>query len=119
MESRPQKIKIEALKETSNNTKPLFCPFTLTRQYIKVRGNYKNENDQFFTFHDNQPVAPKNACYVLNECLKNLGLNGKLYSFHSLRSGMATELIKNSNNIELVKTAGHWKSNAVYKYLKL
>ena len=48
MESRPQKIKIEALEETSNNTTPLFCPFTLTRQYIKVRGNYRKDNDQFF-----------------------------------------------------------------------
>ena len=122
-ESRPQKVKIEANsvhKNFKNSNTIYFCPFNLARKYLNIRGDSKNDNEQFFIFSDGTPVKAANATNVLKNCLKQLGLNEHLYSYHSIRSGMATELIKNNHNsIDQVKRAGRWQSNAVYKYLKL
>ena len=116
-ESRPQKVKIEAVEDNQKIT--FFCPFQLLRSYMRIRGTFKEDSDQLFVFHDNSPVLPKHARCLLKSCLKNLGLNEKLYNFHSLRIGMVTSLIRNNQNFEDVKRAGRWRSNAVYKYLKL
>ena len=117
IESRPQKVKIEAA-EGINEIK-FFCPFKLLRLYMKLRGNFKNDADQLFVFHDNTPVKPSHARSTLKQGLKNLGLNDKLYNFHSMRIGMATTLIRNNHSLEDVKRAGRWRSNAIYRYLKM
>ena len=113
----PQKIKITAQRE--NDGIRNFCPFQLIRQYLKLRGTYQQENEQFFVFRDKQPVKPENARTVLKTCITKLGLDHKFYNFHSLRIGKATQMLKNNFSIEEIKRAGRWRSNAVYKYLKL
>ena len=56
--SKPQKVKIEqnlAIKPG----KRYFCPFTISRQYLHQRGNYKSDNEPFFVFSNRDPIFTK------------------------------------------------------------
>ena len=128
-ESLPQKIKISGLDSYETTTggkihlqhhsnQRCFCPFLLTSQYIKLRGEYESENEQFFVFADKSPVCATHVRKVLKDCIKNLNLNEKLYDCHSLRAGRATDMLKYQFSVDEIKKAGRWKSNAVFKYLK-
>ena len=117
-ESRPQKVKITAL-EQGQKRKTFFCPFHLMQKYLKFRKEIRTrENGQFFVFKDGSPVRPAHLRVVLNTTIKNLGIDHRLYSFHSLRIGKASQLINLGYSVELVKRVGRWKSNAVYKYIR-
>ena len=117
-ESRPQKVKISALPNFKKTQKILFCPFELIIQYMKIRGDYYNDNEQFFVFSYGSPVKPNNIRSLLRELLNDLGLNSKLYDVHSFRSGRTVDLEKYGYNMDRIKSMGRWRSNAVYKYLK-
>ena len=118
-ESRPQKIKLSAASSDYSYLKTIhFCPFTLTANYLIVRGGYELDNEQFFVFSDGRPVFPSHAREVLNKCLINLGLNSQLYGTHSLRIGRATDMLKNNETLDKIRRVGRWRSNAVFKYLK-
>ena len=116
--SWPQKIKIKANLSQTNKGKTFFCPFKLSREYLKLRGNYFNDTDPFFVFHNNTPVKPTQANHTLKKALKLVNLNSKVYSFHSLRIGRALDMMKAGFAIEQIMLAGRWKSNAVFKYLR-
>ena len=68
-ESRPQKIKITGLDdeamirkcETSRGINRHFCPFTLIRQYMEMRGNFDDNVEPFYVFRDGSPVKT-NTC---------------------------------------------------------
>ena len=72
-----------------------------------------------FIFKDWQPVKPVHLRKVLSKVLSAINLDHHLYSVHSLRIGRTSDLIKYGYDIETVKRLGRWKSNAVYKYIKL
>ena len=121
-ESRPQKVKVKARNITlgnSSNTKNrfFFCPFTLSRKYLALCGQYMNENDSFFVFRDHTPVTPEQVNKVLKSMIKTINLDDKVYSFHSLRIGRASDMMKAGYTIDQIKIAGRWKSNAVFKYI--
>ena len=119
--SKPQEINIVANKDSyhlKSAKKRFFCPFAMASLYMRLRGPYKSDNDQFFIFRDNSPVCPHHVRYVLKLAIKNLNLDPSLYNFHSIRIGMATEMVRQGCPIEVVKRLGHWKSNTVYKYIK-
>ena len=115
-ESKPQVVKISEVKITGRNT--FFCPFNLFRKYKKIRGPYKNDNEQLFMFRDRQPVKPSHARNILEQILKRLDLDVNKFTFHCFRSGRATDMIRLGYSIEEIKICGRWKSNAVYKYIK-
>ena len=50
---------------------------------------------------------------IFKNCLKDLGLDYKLYGLHSLRSGGATSVVSNSTSLSerLLKLHGRWKSD--------
>ena len=58
--SRPQKIKItaNASEKSGHYIHRHFCPFKLMRQYLILRGQYINDDDQFFIFRDSKSVTP-------------------------------------------------------------
>ena len=91
---KPQKVKISADKpEISVKVKQRhFCPFNLVVNFLRIRGNYRSVSDQFFMFNDGQPVAQRNVRLVLAQLISKLGLNPKIYSFHSMRAGRASDL---------------------------
>ena len=118
-ESRPQKVKISALPLSSKIRKEkFFCPFKTVTKYMKCRGNYFNDEDQFFIFADGSPVQPQHIRKTLRILLDTMNLNSSLYDVHSFRSGRTVDLEKFGYNIEVIKSMGRWRSNAVYRYLK-
>ena len=114
----PQKIKITANAQVQFKQKRYFCPFALTDKYLKIRGVYTNDNEQFFVFTDKSPVYPRHLTNVLKTAIGNLNLDKTLYSVHSLRIGNATQMHRNNYPISRIMQAGRWKSSAVYRYLK-
>ena len=115
-ESRPQKVKITA--QPTRDSKRNFCPFKIVINYMKIRGHYLNENEQFFVFSDRTPIQPNHVRNTLRRLLSNLNLNADLYDVHSLRAGRTCDLEKFGYSIDRIKTMGRWRSNAVYRYLK-
>ena len=117
-ESRPQRVKITALPTTEKNSKMNFCPFKIIIEYMKIRGSYFDENEQFFILTDRSPIQPQQIRKILRELLTAIGLNSSLYDVHSFRIGRTCDLEKFGYGIETIKSMGRWKSNAIYRYLK-
>ena len=114
---RPQKIKIVAATNYSN-TRNFFCPFDITRQYLKVHGGYFTVSEQFFVFKDRSPVRAEHILKIIRLTIAKLNLNPKHFGTHSLRIRRCTDLVKDGCPIEKVKLLGRWKSNAVFKYIR-
>ena len=122
-ESRPQKIKISAVDRkftNSNNVgNRIFCPFKATRAYNRIRGPYEDNAEPFFVLPDRcTPVKIEMVRQILKQALANVGLNDELYNCHSIRGGRAVEMSDFGYQIERIREAGRWRSNAVYAYLK-
>ena len=83
-ESQPQEIKITANSPSKQQNERFFCPFQTTRDYAQMRGNFTDDNEQFFVFNDKTPVRPENARKILRTAIARLGLNADLYNYHSL-----------------------------------
>ena len=124
----PQKIKITVQGNGSNPTRHLvrcgkmvafFCPFNIMRTFINLRGGFTSEEENLFIFKDGSPVKPRHPNKVLKTCLKRVNIDHTLYSLHSLRAERACDMLKQGFSIEYIKRIGCWKSNAVYKYLKV
>ena len=113
---KPQEIRIAADKK--GGTRMQYNPIDITIEFAKSRGSYVTPNEHFFAFRNNSPVKPRQVRSMLAKCLKNLGLNHKLYSVHSFRIGRATDLMKHGVSVEKIKYLGRWRSNAVYNYIR-
>ena len=119
-ESRPQRIKISAAHQAWHSKyKSFFCPFKAVGSYMAFRGNYLSEDEQFFVFADRSPVKPYHFRNMLRTLLDDIDLNSSLYDVHSFRIGRTCDLHKFGYSIEAIKSMGRWKSNAVYRYLKI
>ena len=116
-ESRPQKVKI-ASDSSPTFQGAVFCPFKLTAEYLRIRGDYRTSDEQFFIFRDGSPVKTGMVRLVFKNIMKNLNLENYNFDLHSFRSGRALDLLRYGYTIEEIKLMGHWKSNAVFRYLK-
>ena len=118
-ESVPQRVKISSSKrENIVNVQKFFCPFKKSREYLAIRGNYESDTDPFFIFQGNIPVEPFHVRKTLKETLSALNLNPKMYKFHGFRAGRATDMAKFNVPLLKIRSAGRWRSNAVFKYIK-
>ena len=115
----PQKIKISSTNASEFERNNLFCPFKIINRYRKLRGDYYHDAEQFFVSRDGTLVKAQQIRDTLKLALENLGLNSQLFDCHSFCAGRASQLIKLGYTVEQVKRIGRWKSNAVYKYIKL
>ena len=118
-ESIPQRIKISEIVTKCNRRYLFFCPFKLIRDYIAVRGGHESDNDPFLIYKDGSNLPPGCMRYILHKLLSNLNLDSSVYSTHSFRIGRSSEMYKYGYSVEEIKRAGHWKSNAVYKYIRI
>ena len=75
-------------------------------------------HDPLFIFRDHQPVKATQVHGVLRKAIEALGLDSSLYNTHSLRSGHSIDMLKSGKTLEQVKSAGQWRSNVVYCYIK-
>ena len=124
--NKPQIVKISS-KETIDksindfhwkNNVQLPCPYSLLGEYSRVRKPCESDAENFFVFRDGSPVTATD----MRKCLKKMptiaGFDQRLYSLHSLRSGRMGDLFKLGLPIDKIKQLGHWKSNAVFRYLR-
>ena len=119
--SRPQKVKISAQPpagKSSDKMRHHFCPFGLVDNYVRLRGGNRSLDELFFVLRGGIPVQQHMVRTMLAKLLKSLGLNPKIYSFHSMRAGRSTDLYNWGFSVEQIKAIGRWSSNAVYKYIK-
>ena len=116
-DSYPQQIKITEIPNSSSNQK-IFCPFKAVRNYITLRGDYDNSEENFFIFKDKEAMKPSHVRSTLRSCLKAVDLQDELYDTHSFRIGRATDMLKAGMPIELIRQAGRWRSNCIYRYLR-
>ena len=118
----PQKIKLTAMEHDKDSiycNSRHFCPFELTKNYLRIRGNFDQALDQFFIYSDGSPVLAKNVQLLLKSLISRLGLNANLYGMHSFRIGRTSDLIhKLHYTIEEAKQAGRWRSDAVFRYIR-
>ena len=116
----PQSIKITTNSEEKGvfHRNRHFCPFELMREYLGLRGGYKDASEQFFIFRDGSPVGPQHMRTVLKDIITILGLDSALYGVHSLRIGRCTDLIKYNYDFNLVCRWGRWHSNVIYHYVR-
>ena len=117
-ESLLQKIKVMVSEKEKYICKTHFCPFAVIREYMRIRGSYDTNDEQFFIFKHGLPVKPGHLRKILRICLMNLNLDLANYDMHSWRAGRAMDLLKAGFSISQVKVFGHWRSSAVYSYLK-
>ena len=118
-ESKPQKIKISEAPANSKPVTKFFCPFKLVRAYLNIRGGYHSKSEPFFIFSDGSPVEASHVRWTLRNIFKCLNLDSSLYDCHSFRIGRTTDLFKCGYPVQVIQQVGRWKSNAVYKYIKL
>ena len=80
-DGKPQLIKIAAstTKEQKQEANKNTCPFTILRQYVRIREPSENKNEPFFTFEGGVPIKPEQIRMVLTMLLNQLGFNGKHY----------------------------------------
>ena len=93
-------------------------PFHILHEYIANRPAMKTDNEQFFVFSDGSPVRPDHMRNILRLLLNNIQLQAELYSVHSMHVGCASDLLEYGISVETIKKLGHWKSNAVFTYLR-
>ena len=117
LESHPQKIKIHASEEDYNPSSKNFCPFNIMRRYMRIRGGFDIKTEPLFVFSDGSRVHADQVRRTLRICLSRLGLDPSLYDTHSFRIGMASDMLRQHQDLDRIKMAGRWHSNAVYKYL--
>ena len=115
-DKKPQIIKLSHPQCQLNNA--MFCPYQSLRDYIAIRPGFINNAEQFFVFRDRSPVTSSMVRGILRRCLSKLKINPALYNFHGIRAGRATDLLRLGVSVETIKKLGHWKSNAVYVYLR-
>ena len=95
------------------------CPFKLLRRFLARRGPCRRRSEPFFIFKDRQPVKPTQFRECLKLCLKRGGFNQRNYNTHSLRLGRSCDLYKLGLSIEKIKKLGRWRTNVVFKYLRV
>ena len=97
LDRRPQKIKIVANQneKSGHYQHRHFCPFHLVKEYLMERGDYENEDEQFFVFRDGTQVTAAHTRSILKCTLTALGLDSALYGMHSLRVGRTSNVVYN------------------------
>ena len=86
---------------------------------MKLRGSVTDSSEQFFIFSDGSPVSDYHARDIMKLIISRLGLNPTMYGMHSYRIGRTSDLINKFHlDLELVKRIGHWRSSAIYKYIR-
>ena len=79
---------------------------TLIGNYLRIRGPFKDSQEQFFIFRDGNAVLPRHVAQTLRKAISALGLKANFYGTHSLRIGRTTDLVKFGYSIEEVRHMG-------------
>ena len=93
-----------------------YCPVAAWKKYFKSAP--KNPNFPAFWISQGEPLNASLWTAVLRYALEQIRIeHPEEYTLHSLRRGGAQACHKRGLDPGLVKEAGRWKSDAVYKYI--
>ena len=78
----------------------------------------KKPNDPVFVFSDKKPISVNFLRQEWTKCIKDQGLDPKVYSLHSIRKAAASNAYKQGcKPLDVQRFAG-WNSNAYLTYIK-
>lgn len=110
---RPQIVRIPNKvdkKEVYGLASTKYCPYTILQNYLKVRGNYAHDEEQFFIFRSGIAVKSDHFRKVLKNIISLAGYQNNFYSTHSFRAGRADDLRMDGVEIRTIQKIGRWKS---------
>jgi len=94
-----------------NNKK--YCAIIALKDWLGARTNNTNNNDLIF------PYSDKTVSLILKKYLNVIGLDSRLYSGHSLRSGFATSTASHgADERSIMAMTGHKSTEMVRRYIK-
>ena len=100
-----------------------FDPVSIIKDYVDKLGktewlfpNFRLGKNKAIVFID-KPVSYNNTLKLFREALNSIGLDGRLYSLHSLRTGALSEAA-NAENVdkEVLQRHGRWKTASMIDY---
>lgn len=116
---QPQYVKFDTNDSKGILYNKHFCPFQVVREFLDVRGYKLSDRDPLFVFADNSPVRPHQVSAVLKKAIDNLGIDSRDFGTHSLRIGHATQLDHRHVSLSEIRRRGRWKSNVIYRYIRM
>ena len=97
-------------------TNTQLCPVQAIYDYYQL--NHGMHSQQPFLWSAGRPLSSARFNKLLRIALQNGGLNPKLYSSHSLRSGAATVAANKGVPEWVIQRLGRWKSQCFKIYIK-
>ena len=94
----------------------MVCPVAALLSYLVLRG--KGEGP-LFQFKDGRALTRPLLVSELRKALAEAGLKPENYAGHSFRIGAATTAAACGIPVKIIKTLGHWKSQAYQLYVRL
>ena len=117
---KPQIIKITSVPLSKKQQLILkqHCPYHILHEYLLFHDSFRKQDEQFFIFRDRSGVSTANFRDTLHRCLTSANFDSENYSIHSFRAGRSCDLLRKGVSVETIQKLGHWKSNAVFRYLR-
>ena len=97
----------------------IICPVNATKRLIREFNLHVN--DLLFMYYvqgQKQILTTFKVRNVLAKAIKNMGLHRKDYGFQCFRRSGANLALEMRVPLEHIKMHGHWKSEAIWSYLK-
>ncbi len=96
------------------------CPLCALLVLLKCRGigSTLNVNLCLYELPDGQPMHKKYFMDRLHGLLRNLGIDPRGFTPHSMRAGGATQLALNGASEQLIQKIGHWSSLCYRRYIR-
>ena len=91
------------------------CPILSMINYLKVRPQVQGP---LFCHLNLEPLTRYQFSAVLKKTLSVLNINFKQYKAHSFRIGAATTAANVGVPVEMIKSAGRWKSRVYQSYIR-
>ena len=98
---------------------PLLCPVSAFKKYLASVPADKNlPLFQIFIKHKWQPLTAFRARSFLKLAVTSIGLDPKVYTFHSFRRSGASLAFNHDVDLNKIKQHENWKSDAIWLYLR-
>ena len=98
---------------------PMLCPVSAFKKYLASVPTEKNlPLFQISVKQQWQPLTAFKARSFLRLAVTSIGLDPKVYTFHSFRRSGASLAFNHDVDLNKIKQHGNWKSDAIWTYLR-
>jgi len=91
------------------------CPLQWHVIWMTMRGF--TQSDWYFLSEEKTKLSRTTPAGRIKHWIKKIGEDESAFSSHSCRRGGATVAARNGLDVEIIKQAGRWRSNAVERYI--